>query len=248
MPIPCSTQGCPSRRYCDGLCRKHYTALPCVEEECSNRRSCGTRGKCHKHYRKMKRLEQDINAPPTPAERKRTWTRLLSKMERDGDCWLWTGTKVTGGYGEILFRYRQCRTHRLAWFLTYGYWIELPLVTSHKCHQPLCFNPSHLESATQDQNVAENVTNPTCEGRLGYIRDDDALEAAILAECEETDDGCFLPSRSRFRFSRWKKETNAHRFLYERKHGPADGGVRRVCGDVSCLNVDHMRLTGNRWH
>jgi hypothetical protein len=43
-------------------------------------------------------------------------------------------------------------THRLAFFMAYGYW---PVVCRHTCDNPPCCNPGHLLDGTQADNLAD---------------------------------------------------------------------------------------------
>ena len=56
-------------------------------------------------------------------------------------------------------------THRAAWLVTYG---SIPdgLVVRHKCDNPPCCNPEHLELGTHQQNVQDAVDrNRVARGR-----------------------------------------------------------------------------------
>lgn len=68
-------------------------------------------------------------------------------------------TVVTGGYGAKTICGIQVHLHRLSWWLHN----DMPEMTSamivrHKCDNPECTNPEHLEIGTQAQNVKEAYT------------------------------------------------------------------------------------------
>ncbi len=44
--------------------------------------------------------------------------------------------------------------HRLSFYLHHGYW---PNVCRHRCDNPGCYNPYHLEDGTHADNVADRV-------------------------------------------------------------------------------------------
>lgn len=83
-----------------------------------------------------------------------------SKLDRDGDCWLWRGGKDKGGYGKFQVtnhlggpKQYHVRAHRMAFALTHGRAPELYVL--HACDTPLCCNPAHLSEGTQKQNIAD---------------------------------------------------------------------------------------------
>jgi hypothetical protein len=98
--------------------------------------------------------------------------RFFSRFVIDSNnCWVWNGAKIThkrtgDSYGCIAgkidgVRYvkqgRQILAHRASWILHYG---AIPVgegyhgtVVRHKCDNPLCVNPEHLELGTQKDNV-----------------------------------------------------------------------------------------------
>lgn len=73
--------------------------------------------------------------------------RLLAKLDRSGDCWLFTGCTDPAGYG-IMWDGRQrnnSRAHRLA----YEFWVgPIPegLDIHHRCQVRQCCRPDHLEA------------------------------------------------------------------------------------------------------
>jgi hypothetical protein len=79
-----------------------------------------------------------------------------SRTDRSGDCWTWTGSTLRGGYGFAWFEHRGWQSHRLAWTLTNGA-IPDGMVVRHRCDNPPCCNPSHLELGSHNDNVADAV-------------------------------------------------------------------------------------------
>ena len=88
--------------------------------------------------------------------------RLWAKVDKSGDCWIWTGAKISTGYGSIGAGAPSKRTllaHRVAYELANGP-IPAGMVIDHKCHVPACVNPEHLRVVTQQKNV-ENRSGST---------------------------------------------------------------------------------------
>jgi hypothetical protein len=92
-------------------------------------------------------------------------TRLKSKcIVTEFGCWekqgfrsLSKGMEQHGpsrGYGHMYYRGRRWASHRLSWLLTRGL-IPAGSVVMHKCDNPPCCNPDHLELGTDKQNMQE---------------------------------------------------------------------------------------------
>lgn len=93
-------------------------------------------------------------------------TRFWSKVEIKGinDCWLWTGAKHNRGYGTITRGGKNIRAHRYAFVELVGEITE-GLNVLHKCDNPPCCNPFHLELGDQSKNLRDvytrNLRKPT---------------------------------------------------------------------------------------
>ena len=75
-------------------------------------------------------------------------------------CWPWTGKKSNTGYGMIWVgstrdgTARRAYAHRVMWQECMGA-IPVGLEIRHRCDQPACVNPSHLELGTRRDNMLD---------------------------------------------------------------------------------------------
>lgn len=87
--------------------------------------------------------------------------RFEAKVERIPfmGCWIWTGALNEHGYGVIGRGARGTgndKAHRVAYRLYRG---DIPegKIILHKCGNPICVNPYHLEAGTHKENSQDMV-------------------------------------------------------------------------------------------
>ena len=83
--------------------------------------------------------------------KKTTEERFWEKVDKTGECWLWTGYCLPTGYGRFRHGGKLVYSHRLSYAWTNG---EIPegLYIDHRCHQRNCVRPDHLRLVTHAQN------------------------------------------------------------------------------------------------
>ena len=78
--------------------------------------------------------------------------RFLAKVDKSGDCWLWTASLKSKGYGQFYYNGKNIHAHRAAYGLFKGP-IPEGLTIDHLCRVIRCVNPGHLEAVTNKENV-----------------------------------------------------------------------------------------------
>lgn len=88
---------------------------------------------------------------PEPIE-KRFWAKVR-KGEPD-ECWEWQACRQEFGHGLLRIPGKVEKAHRVSWTLANG---PIPdgLIVRHKCDNPPCVNPAHLELGTRADNVRD---------------------------------------------------------------------------------------------
>ena len=124
------------------------------------------------------------------SQEKANYYKFMTCIEKRGrvntnmsPCWTHTTARSTNGYGQISFQKKAWQLHR------YSYWIHngKPDLTHknqvmHKCDNPECANPEHLELGTAKENAIDCVKRirepkPKKEKRIGnYHKTDGSFE------------------------------------------------------------------------
>lgn len=96
-----------------------------------------------------------------------TEERFWAKVDKTGDCWLWTGATVKGIYGR--FRVNEdtfALAHRFAYELAVGPIPEGMDIDHRATCSKRCVRPDHLRPATRKQNL-ENLAGPYRTSKSG---------------------------------------------------------------------------------
>lgn len=82
--------------------------------------------------------------------------RFWRRVDKSGDCWIWTGATMKNGYGICGFNHGTSLVHRVSYQLEHG---PIPdgMQVLHRCDVRNCVRPSHLFIGTNNDNRADSV-------------------------------------------------------------------------------------------
>lgn len=189
----CSIDGCARTFRARGYCETHYrrwrrTGNPGGPEltsakvkQCSANACTRThygRGYCFAHYQRAHKggSVESSKVRPYPARgpsgqrlNHHGWNQV-QRHESLNPCWEWGGYVMPQGYGLLYVGGRTRRVHRVA----FEEWVgPIPdgMIVRHKCDNPPCINPDHLELGTHADNARDRTqrdrslrgeSNPGC--------------------------------------------------------------------------------------
>lgn len=110
------------------------------------------------HQLKLRHLEEMVNSG---VALERFWAKV--KKGKPNECWEWTASLNTDGYGQFAFRPENWgkkvnfQAHQLAFYIEHR---NLPegMCVCHKCDNTQCTNFHHLFLGTQADNVKDRDT------------------------------------------------------------------------------------------
>ncbi len=119
----------------------------CSIEGCVKRDSVA--GFCSAHFKEDRKAGLELLPQRTPQARFED--RFWAKVDRSGDCWEWTASKIKG-HGHLgAANGGTAYAHRVSYELLVGP-IPAGMEIDHMCHNRGCVNPEHLRVVTPKQN------------------------------------------------------------------------------------------------
>lgn len=131
--------------------------------------------------------------PDRTQRRRPAIERFWEKVDKSGDCWIWTAYKSPAGYGSFGVRAGESPqlAHRVSYRMTHG---DIPegMQVLHSCDNPPCVRPEHLSLGTGLDNVRDMFSKgrqPKHSGtrtgeRNSNSKFTNAQRAVFLAELE----------------------------------------------------------------
>lgn len=130
--------------------RSNMTNRTCRVDQCPKVAVSGTLCRMHAN-----RLARNGTTDPGPKAHAPAAERLWRKVDKSGDCWLWTGYRTPFGHGQVLDDGgRMQYAHRLVWALVNGP-IPEGMVVRHHCDVPACVRIDHLALGSRQDNIAD---------------------------------------------------------------------------------------------
>ncbi len=116
--------------------------------------------------------------PWTRAIRDTAWLKARVNVDPMTGCWEWNLARTRLGYGYYGDatgpKHKTSKAHRLAFELAFGH---LPPAVLHRCDNPPCCNPAHLQAGTQRDNIRDMLTKGRARARVSWEQVDEIRTA-----------------------------------------------------------------------
>lgn len=163
--------------------------------------------------------------------------RIRAQVMIDANgCWIWQGFTHYSGYGEMSYRCRSWRLHRLAYFLWKGP-IPPGRIICHTCDVRNCCNPEHLVAGTHKDNQRDALekgrhflaAKTVCKNGHPLAGDNVYVSRSGWRSCRTCD--------REYQRKRWHQR-------HELKKGPPHA-LKAFCINGHPLSGDNLSVTSN---
>lgn len=166
------------------------------------------------------------------------------RIDAETNCWLWTGTIRSGGYGRWPGE-KGSLAHRVSYELHRGP-IPAGMQIDHLCRIRHCVNPDHLEPVTHAQNARRGAfaTKTHCSNGHPYDAENTYIDKTGSRKCRACDRESYWRRRDRVREQRM--EFRARRKAAVERGEPVPKIVRELtthCIHGHPLDAENLYLT-----
>ena len=149
-------------------------------------------------------------------------------------CLEFNGTRNKSGYGSIRFNKQSFSAHRLSWIIANGKRIPRGLCVLHKCDNPPCINPLHLELGDQ----LKNRHDCQIRGRDFHVNRTHCINGHIFDRQNTAYKKC---SRGIYRSCRICNKANTHKWYAKNKPEHHAHPNRIKCAQKNGMNGGRPR-------
>jgi len=180
----------------------------------------------------------------------RFWSKV--KFKQFG-CWVWLGCKGRG-YGQFKLNGKMVVAHRIAYEQVKGP-IPKGMQLDHTCSNRACVNPSHLDPVIPKLNMWRRTINlghgVALDNKSQIIKS--TIVERFWSNVDIDMNGCWewkgYKSKGYGVIAVSRKNTRAHRLLYEMVMGPIPSGLvidHKVCSNPPCVRPSHLEAVTSK--